>query len=212
LLGAFYGREYMTGFGTRPDDLPPLDRALRAARRGVELKPQSSRAYHVLFTIQFARGDKDAGIAAAEKSIALNPYDLLATAEYGGRLIYCGEIDRGMQILQDSVGSIPVLPSWSHFALFVGHYIRGDLAQARFHASQLSSETYVFHQLARALIAHVDGDEEEAERAARAILALQPAWGTDPRREIGKLIKAQVMAGRLSSDFAAIAGSTSAGS
>ena len=32
-----YAREYMTGFGARPGDAPPLDRALKAARRGIEL-------------------------------------------------------------------------------------------------------------------------------------------------------------------------------
>ena len=53
----------------------------------------------------------------------------------------------------DAVGFGAILPSWSHFSLFVGHYMRGDLAEARYHASQLTSETYVYGQLARALIA-----------------------------------------------------------
>ena len=79
---------------------------------------------------------------------------MLIPTEYGGRMIYCGEIDRGMAILQDAVGFGAVLPSWSHFALFVGYYMRGDIAEARYHASQLTSETYVYGQLARALIAH----------------------------------------------------------
>ena len=75
LLAAFYAREHMVGFGERPDDPPPLDRALKAARRGIDLKPQSARAYHLLFTVLFLRGEKDAGIVAAEKAIALNPYE-----------------------------------------------------------------------------------------------------------------------------------------
>ncbi len=206
LLAAFYAREHMVGFGERPDDPPALDRALKAARRGIELKPQSARAYHVLFTVLFLRGEKDAGIVAAEKAIALNPYDVLISTEYGGRMIYCGEIDRGLAILQDAVGFGAVLPSWSHFALFVGHYMRGDLAEARYHASQLTSETYVYGQLARALIAHADGDVAETRRAVQAILSLQPAWGKTPRREIGRLINASVIAERLADDLAAAGG------
>src|SRR5262249_11358048 len=156
------------------------------------------------FTILFVRGEKDAAIAAAERSIALNPYDVLAMAEFGGRLIYCGEIDRGVQILNESVNLSPVLPAWSHFPVFVRDYMRAhltqdnpaqdNLAQARYHASLLTSETYVYGQLARALIAHADGDEIEAQRAVQAILALAPAWGADPRREIGKLINANAIA------------------
>ncbi len=131
ILAALYGREYMTGFGARPGDTPPLERALKAARRGIELKPQSARGYHILFAILFFRGEKDAAIAAAEKAIALNPYDVLITAEYGGRLIYAGEVDRGMAMLHDAVGFGAILPSWSHFALFVGHYMRGEMVEAR---------------------------------------------------------------------------------
>jgi tetratricopeptide (TPR) repeat protein len=215
LLAAFYAREHMVGFGERPDDPPPLDRALKAARRGIELKPQSARAYHLLFTVLFLRGEKDAGIVAAEKAIALNPYDVLIPTEYGGRMIYCGDIARGMAILQDAVGFGAVLPSWSHFALFVGYYMRGDIAEARYHASQLTSETYVYGQLARALIAHADADATETRRAVQAILALQPAWGKVPRREIGRLINAPAIADRLADDLLAtgyLSGSASAGS
>lgn len=203
LLAVFHAREHLVGFGARPHDPPALDRALKAARRGIELKPQSARAYHILFIVLFLRGEKEAGIVAAEKAIALNPYDVLIPTEYGGRMIFCGEIDRGMAILHDAVGFGAVLPSWSHFALFVGHYMRGDLAEARYHASQLTSETYVYGQLARALIAHADGDATEARRCVQTILSLQPAWREAPRREIGRLINASVIADRLAGDLLA---------
>ena len=203
MLAALYAREYLSGFGARPGDAPPLDRALKAARRGIELRPQSARAYHILFSVLFLRGEKDAGIAAAEKAIALNPYDLLIAIEYGGRLIYCGEVDRGMAILHESVGRWSVLPSWSHFGMFVGNYVRGELAEARYHASQLTHETYSYGQLARALVAHADGNAVETRRAVKALLALQPSWGEDPRREIGKLVKAPALADRLAGDLLA---------
>jgi hypothetical protein len=203
LLAALYGREHMAGIGARPGEPPALDRALKAARRGIELQPQSARGYHILFAILFFRGEKDAGILAAEKAIALNPYDILITAEYGGRLIYCGEVDRGMEMLQRTVGSGAILPSWSHFSLFVGHYMRGDLAAARYHAGQMTTETYVYGQLARAVIAGADGNIEEAHRAKRAIFALQPAWKEDPRGGIAKLINAPEIVDRLHEALAA---------
>jgi hypothetical protein len=108
-----------------------------------------------------------------------------------------------MEILREAVGFGAMLPSWSHFSLFVGHYVRGDLAQARYHASQLTNETYVYGQLARALIAHADGDAAETQRAVQAIVTLQPAWQENPRREIGKLINAATIADRLAADLLA---------
>jgi tetratricopeptide (TPR) repeat protein len=203
LLAVFYSREYLVGFGARPGESPPLDRALKAARRGIELRPQSARAYHLLFSMLFLRGEKEAGIVAAQKASALNPYDVLIPTELGARLIYCGDIDRGMAILRDAIGFGAVLPSWSHFALFVGHYMRGEIAEARYHASQLTSETYVYGQLARALIAHADGEATETRRAVQTILSLQPAWGEDPRREIGRLVNASAIADRLAGDLVA---------
>ena len=201
ILAALYGREYLTGFGVRPGDAPPLERALKAARRGIELRPQSARGYHILFAILFYRGEKEAAIATAEKAIALNPFDVLIVTEFGGRLIYAGEVDRGMAILREAVGFGAVLPSWSHFALFVGHYVRGEMTEARSQASQLTNETYVYGQLARALSAQANGDIAEVRRAKQAIVALQPAWADDPRKEMGKLITAPAIADRLAADL-----------
>jgi hypothetical protein len=96
-----------------------------------------------------------------------------------------------------------VLLSWSHFSLFVGHYIRGEIAEARYHASQLTSETYVYGQLARALMSRIDGDAAETARAVRAIVSLQPAWRDDPRREIGRMITSPAIADRLAGDLLA---------
>jgi len=59
--------------GARPDLFRRRsDRALKPARAGIELKPQSSRAYHLLFTVLFLRGEKEAGIARRGARIALN--------------------------------------------------------------------------------------------------------------------------------------------
>lgn len=202
-LSIFYACEYVHGFGERPDDISALDRALKAARRGIELNPQSARAYYILFVVLFLRGETQAARAAAEKALALNPYDILILSDYGGRLIFAGEVDEGMEILRTTVGFGVVLPPWAHFYLFLGHYLREELPEARFHAGQLTSETHVFGQLARALMAHRDGQAEDARRAIRAIRSSQPQWKTDARRAIGKLITAPAIAERLARDLAA---------
>ncbi|MGB9366268.1 MAG: hypothetical protein WCE79_09675, partial [Xanthobacteraceae bacterium] len=86
-LGIIYSREYLIGFGARPGDGPPLDRALKAVRRGIELRPQSARGYHILFNILFFLGENEGAIQTAEKAVGLNKFDLLILADYGGRLI-----------------------------------------------------------------------------------------------------------------------------
>jgi len=202
-LAIFFCREYFTGFGARTGDPPPLDRALKAARRGIELRPQSARGYHILFNTLFFLRENEGGIATAEKAAALNRYDLLIPSDYGGRLICAGQIDRGMEILGKAADAGAVLLGWYHFYLFLAHYVRGEWAEARYQAAQITSETYVYGQLARAIIAHRDGDAAETERAVKAIVAAQPAWRDNLREEIGKSITAPDISDRLTADLIA---------
>ena len=96
-----------------------------------------------------------------------------------------------------------MLLGWYHFYLFLAHYVRGEWPEARYHAAQITSDTYVYGQLAKAIVAHHDGDAVEAERAAKAILAAQPAWQDNPAREIGKSVTAWKIADRLAADLVA---------
>ena len=203
MLAILYARQSFTGFGVRPGDGPPLDRALKAARRGIELRPQSARGYHILFNILFFLGENEGAIQTAEKAVALNKYDLLILADYGGRLICAGQIDRGLEILNKAVGAGAILPGWHHFYQFVAHYMRGEWVEARYQAAQLTSEPHVYGQLARAIVAHRDGDAAEAERAVKAIVTAEPAWRDNPRHEIGKTITAPDIADRLTADLIA---------
>ncbi len=124
-LGLVSATDYVHGLGGPPNDISALDRALKFARRGVELKPHSAFAYHILFVILFFRGETEAACAAAEKAIALNPNDIVVLADYGGRLIFSGQVDKGMEILNRTVAFGAILPSWAHFYMFLGHYLQG---------------------------------------------------------------------------------------
>jgi len=199
-LGIIYATAYVHGFGD-PEDRFALDRALKAARRGIELKPHSAFAYHVLFVVLFFRAETAAAIAAAEKAIELNPFDMSIRADYGGRLIFAGQLEGGMEILRDTVAFGAVLPSWTHFYLFLGHYLRGEYSAARFHAGQMTSTTHIYGQLARALMARLDGRPDQARLTVEAIARAYPGWDRDPVREIGKLIFAPAIADRLLHDL-----------
>jgi tetratricopeptide (TPR) repeat protein len=200
-LGVVYTVEYVHGVGD-PEDVTALDRALTAARRGVELKPQSALAHQILFIVLFTRGETEAGRAAAEKAVSLNPCDVAMRADYGGRLIFAGELDRGMEILRETVPFGAILAPWTHFYLFLGHYLRDELPEARFHAGQMTSPTHIYGHLARALIAHRDGRTDDARRTIQMILSSYPHWKVDPRREIGKLITGSAIADRLARELA----------
>lgn len=202
-LAGLYVREYQFGLGTQASDDQLLDAALKAARRAVELQPQSARAYHILFVALFARGEMAAAFAAADKAVSLNKYDMTILSDYGGRLITTGEIDRGMGMLERAAQFGTVRPSWHHFYLFLGSYLRGDLQQAAYQASQITSDTYPLGWLARALAAHASNDAERARLALQRLAALRAAWRTDTRRELARHFPSREIVDRLARDLAA---------
>jgi len=206
-LAALYVREYLYGLDDHATDLPPLERALRAARRGVELDPESARAYEMLFLTLFIRRDLPAAFAAGDKAIERNKYDLRAIGSYGQRLIAIGEIDKGMEMLMRAGDEAGVRPSVDQFFLFLGSYLRGDQTAAAFHAGQLTSDTFQLGVLARALVAAAVGEGEAARAATERLVALNPAWREDPRGQLEKFFPAPEIVERLAADLAAAASS-----
>jgi TolB-like protein len=202
-LAAVDLREYLYDFGQRPGDAPPLERGLTAARRGVELNPEASRAYEMVFVIQFARRDLVAAFDAAAKAITLNRYDMRLLGAYGARLISSGDIDKGLAALRQAGNDGTVRPPFEEFFLFLGEYMRGDVSSATFHADQITNDSFQLGLIARALAAVARADSEAASRALSRLVALNPAWRDDARGTLAKFFYAQEIVDKLANDLAA---------
>jgi tetratricopeptide (TPR) repeat protein len=205
-LAAVYTREYQYPLDadTRAGEPAALDRALRAARRAVELAPGSARAYQMLMIVLYSRGDVAAAFAAGDKAMALNRYDVVTVAEYGGRLIMTGEVERGMAMLrQAGENSGGVRTSWHHFFLFLGSYLSGDMQEATFQARQITADDYPQALVARAIVESKAGRTDQARRALDRLLEVQPGWRTDARGLLAKSIYDAAAIDRLIRDLAA---------
>jgi tetratricopeptide (TPR) repeat protein len=202
-LAAIDLREYLYDFGQRPGAAPPLDRGLTVARRGVELNPESARAYEMLFVIQFARRDLAAAFDAANKAITLNRYDMRLLGSYGARLISSGDIDKGLAVLLQAGNDGTVRPPFEEFFVFLGEYLRGDITSAVFHADQITNDSFQLGLIARALAAAARGESEAAARALSRLVALNPAWRDDTRATLAHFFYAPAIVDRLASDLAA---------
>jgi tetratricopeptide (TPR) repeat protein len=202
-LAALNNREFVYGFGKGADDPRTLDSALLLARRGIELNPNSARAWQVLSTVLFSRHDTVAAFAAVEKAVALNKYDQIIVGEYGGRLITNGEIERGMTVLQSAAGDGGVRPSWHHFYFFLGHFMRGQLPEATHEADEMTTDSYTHGLFARALMAATNGDMDKARSTWAKLVAIRSAWRDNPRGELDKYIFAPEILNRLLRDLVA---------
>jgi hypothetical protein len=202
-LGLIYNREFQLKYAQRAGEAPPLDRALRAVRHSIALRPESSRGYLALMVVQFNRRDLAAALPAGEKCLSLNKYDMLALGEFGGRLVMSGEIGRGMRMLQEAGAHGAVRPAWHYIYLFIGSYMSGDMGMAASYANDIPNNNTPLGQIARALVAKATNDEDQARVAIERLTALAPAWRHDPRGELARLIADPGVVDRLARDLAA---------
>lgn len=202
-LAVLYLREYQFDIGVAAGERASLDHALLLVREAIEKQPESSRGYQILSAVLFARREYAPSIAAAERAVALNRYDMTILSDYGGRLVMTGEVDRGLEILQRAAGYGTLRPSWYNFYLFLGLYLKGDTAAAGHYASQITPERYPLGHVAHALAAHTAGDKEQSREALLKLVALRPAWRDDTLGELRKLIGSEVIVATLANDLAA---------
>jgi tetratricopeptide (TPR) repeat protein len=194
-------QEHRRGLNPRAGDEPPLERALQAARRAVELKPGSARAYQALMDVHFLRGDHALALEAGEKAVTLNPYHPSVLGCYGARLIALGDVERGGRYVREAAQAGAVRPGWLEFYLFLASYLADDQRTAAMHASQIVLSRFSLGLLARALVAVQDGNPALAREHLAQLGASQPLWREDVPREIRKLFPADAVAVRLIRDL-----------
>ncbi len=123
-------------------------------------------------------------------------------SDYGGRLIASGEIDRGMETLDRAAEEGAVRASWYHFYLFLGSYLKSDMATAARHAALSNTESFPLGLVAKALVAAAEGNRELARKTYDQVVALRAAWRDKPREELARLFPAPEIADRLARDLA----------
>jgi hypothetical protein len=203
-LALIYNREFQLEYELRPGEAPALDRALRAARQAIALHPEDARGYLALMVIQANRRDMAAARAAGDKCLTLNKYDMLAPGEYGGRLVLAGDFDKGMKMLRDAGAHGAVRPAWQHIYMFIGSYVGGDMLEAVRQANDIAGDDVALGQVARALAARIEGNQDAVRKAVERLIALSPGWRRDPRAELARLIADEAIIDRLSRDLAAV--------
>jgi tetratricopeptide (TPR) repeat protein len=196
-------QEHRRRLEPRPGDGPPLDRALAAARRAVELRPASAHGHQALMDALFLRGDHAQALQAGEKALSLNPYSPNTLACYGARLLALGHIEKGARLMREAAAASAVRPAWHDFFLFLAAYLEGDQRLAASHVAQISSDTFTLGLLARTLAAVQHGRADLARQHYERLANLQPGW-RDIAREARKVFPADAVAQRIVADLAKV--------
>jgi tetratricopeptide (TPR) repeat protein len=202
LLTYVYLREHYFVRVADRDDVGATDRAFHAARRAVTLSPNSALAYHALSAALFGRNNIEQGLATAKKAVELNPYNVVMISGLGFRLVRAGQIDRGLALLRQAEPYRNGLSSWYAATMSIGSYFANDFATAaRFDLAAIT-DTFPPGLIATALVALKSGKPDHARQAIERLIALDPAWRDDPRRELAKIFHAPWMVDRITGDLA----------
>ncbi len=159
----------------------PLGRALRAARKAVELDPTNSVAHLVLALASFFRRDFGVFHSAAERAIALNPRDAGAIGQLGILISYTGDWDGGLRITRKAMKLNPHHPGWFYFSEFYDHYRKQEFEPALVSAQKINMPGHALFHAAVAAAAGQLGLSQEAKVAAGELLEVFPDIGEKAR-------------------------------
>jgi hypothetical protein len=85
---------------------------------------------------------------------------------------------------------------------FLGHYLRGQMNEARRRVQELTCPAHPYALVARALLAVDAGDLDEAREAIASIPALLPGWAVDPRATLMRSFPDQAIVDKILRDLA----------
>ena len=130
LLSLTYIDELRFRYRLKSPSAAPIDLAVQAAERAVELDPQNVRALQAQMLAYFFRGDVQAALAIGERAIAINPNDTELSGEYGFRLALSGQWQKGCELVADTIRRNPGPLGYYQTALAICAYMKGDYEQA----------------------------------------------------------------------------------
>ena len=176
MLSIVYLDEDRFGYNPRSNSQPPLQRALQAARRAVELEPDNSRALQALMTALFFNQQLAESMRVGEEALAINPNDTELMGEYGVRLAMGGEWKQGAQVLDQALAFNPGGAGYYHGNRALAAYMLEDYDTALIEIRQANLEKFPLFHLVAAVIYAEKGMMEEAKREGDTFVAMRPGF------------------------------------
>lgn len=182
-LAFMYLDEARFGFSPRPNS---LNRARDAALNALKHDPDSQYARQVLAEIYFTRGELESFFSETARTITLNPNSATSLAALGDKMIYAGELERGLAMMNKAVALMPDHPDWMVFGFTFYHYMKGEYSSALdFLANSGMRDFFWTHAYLAAIYGQL-GRKSDASDSLDELLRLYPDFGQHVRDEMAK--------------------------
>jgi adenylate cyclase len=154
----------------------------RIMQRALELDPNDPEANRIMGSVQMVKGDFEASRRSHEKAMELSPNDAYIKGRSAAFYTFFGMSERALELLDEAEALDPYLPVWCVEERGVAFYAQERYRDAVEHLCALPFQTRrsrLYQIAARMALA----ETEQAQRLARAALALQPDLTTKYVRE-----------------------------
>lgn len=184
MLSITYLDEDRFKYNERSGSPAPLERALKAARRSVELDPSNTRALQALMTVLFFNRQLTESLRIGEQALATNPNDTELMGEYGTRLALSGQWQRGAALLKQALSSNPGAGGYYHGSLALAAYMLHDDDTAFAEIKQTDLQKFPLFHLIAAVIYAERGLASDATREGAAFVEMRPGFLPNLRAEL----------------------------
>ena len=175
-LALIYNTEYQLSCNLVKRDKDVRDLAFEAAQKAIKTDPDNARAHYALVFVNMVKHGTRANLEEAEKTYQLYPHHSLLIAVYGVRLAFCGEWERGLELIQEAMVLTPSHPDFYHVPIVLNHYRQNMYAEALHEARKVNlPESFIVHLIMAALYADM-GENKHAKRSAKQLLNLYPKF------------------------------------
>lgn len=179
MLSIAYLDEDRFRYNLNPAQREPMERALHAARRAIELEPDNTRALQSLMTALFFNQQLAEALEAGEEALATNPNDTELLAEFGTRLALCGQWKRGADLLDRALALNPGGAAYYHGTRALAAYMLDDHAKAVSLIRKADLQKFpLFHIVAAAIYAEA-GLIDDARREGTIFTKIRPEYIRD---------------------------------
>jgi tetratricopeptide (TPR) repeat protein len=167
----------------------PLEKACAFAERGVQLEPANQRARIILSFVKLLNGDITAGLAEADRALALNPNSLISLENIGYLMTLCGDWNRGPALIRKAIRFNPYYNVAVHYPLWVDCIRQKDYKQAYLETMSFRTPTLFWDPLMKAAVFGLLKRLDEGRQAAESLLKRKPDFSESGRRLIRYYIK-----------------------
>lgn len=173
-------------FNPKIGERDPVERALWAARRAVELDSENARALQALMLALFFSQDVEEAVRIGELALAANPNDSELLSEFGLRIALTGQWPRGRELVERALARNPGYSDYYHAVLALIAYMQRDHNRAAAEIGQANLEKFSFYHAVAAIIYAELGRTAEARKEAARFTELHPRFLENVNAELAR--------------------------